>query len=158
MSKKLFEYNGYLGSAEISIEDSCAHGKILFINDVVTYESDSVKELEAEFRLAVDDYLETCIEIDKEPDKTMKGTFNVRIGAELHKKALIRSKSDGVTLNEVIKTSVEQYVNSAAEIHNHVNLNVHKHEAPKPTITTQTFETSPYPVWKQSKDLQHESH
>ena len=34
-------------------------GKILFISDLVTYEAQSPVELQKEFELAVDDYIET---------------------------------------------------------------------------------------------------
>ena len=33
---KHFHYNGYSGSAKISVEDSCLFGKIEYISDLVT--------------------------------------------------------------------------------------------------------------------------
>ena len=85
MSKSnLLKYNGYYGTAEYSFEDQCIWGKIQFINDVVTYESNSADDIQNQFERAVNDYLETCLEFGKEPDKTMPGSFNVRIGEELH--------------------------------------------------------------------------
>ena len=83
---KIFKYKGYIGSAEISVEDECLHGKILFIADLVTYEAEKFSDLKREFEDAIDDYLELCREIGKEPNKTMSGTFNVRVGVDLHKK------------------------------------------------------------------------
>ena len=80
---KYFEYNGYLGSCKVSIEDNCLHGKIEFISDLVNYEAQTTEELRKEFELAVDDYLTHCKEVGKSPDKTFKGSFNVRIGYEL---------------------------------------------------------------------------
>lgn len=157
-NNNLLKYKGYFGTVEYSIEDQCLWGKIQFINDSVTYESDSAEMMQKEFEAAVDDYIEFCAEVGKEPEKTMTGSFNVRIGPDLHKQALVRAKSDKVSLNDVMKKAIEQYVCSSAEIHNHVNVNVHKHEGSAPTVTTQTFETTPDYMWKPSKELQHGSH
>jgi predicted HicB family RNase H-like nuclease len=154
----LLKYKGYFGTVEFSFEDSCIWGKIQFINDVVTYESNNADNIQDQFESAVDEYLETCLEFGKEPDKTLSGTFNIRIGSELHKKALVRSKSDGITLNEVIKISVDQYVNSSTEIHHHVSFNVNKSEASESTITAQTFEKPSSYEWKPSKEIMYGNH
>ena len=52
---EMFTYQGYQGSVETSIEDDVLHGKILFINDLVTYEATTIKKLRQEFELAVPD-------------------------------------------------------------------------------------------------------
>lgn len=158
MKSKLLEYKGYCASINVSVEDGCLFGKVEFINDSIVFGADTVTELKATFEAEIDDYLEFCEEVGKDPDKTMTGSFNVRIGADLHKQAVMRAKTDDVTLNDVIKKSVEQYVNSTGDIHNHVSVNVHKHESSKPTITTQSFETTPSYLWKPSKEFQHGSH
>ena len=59
MSSQL-HYKGYVGSIEASTEDKCLFGKLLFIRALVNYEGQTVAELEAAFREAVDDYLQTC--------------------------------------------------------------------------------------------------
>ena len=61
-------------------------GKIEGINDFVNFEYADIQNVEKEFHEAVDDYLEFCKEVGKEPDKEYKGSFNVRISLELHKK------------------------------------------------------------------------
>ena len=111
---KYFEYKGYLGSCKVSIEDNCLHGKIEFISDLVNYEAQTTEELRKEFELAVDDYLEHCKEVGKAPDKTFKGSFNVRIGCELHQKATKKAENMGKTLNEYIKDIVKKDTESHA--------------------------------------------
>ena len=61
------------------------------INDLVDFECEDLKGVEKEFHEAVDDYLEFCKEVGKEPDKEYKGTFNVRISPELHKRLVTKS-------------------------------------------------------------------
>ncbi|EKT4102127.1 type II toxin-antitoxin system HicB family antitoxin [Stenotrophomonas maltophilia] len=97
-------------------------GKILFIDDLVTYESklsDGAEGLEAAFREAVDDYVETCAELGREPQKSLSGTFNVRITPELHKAARLRAVEDDATLNEVVAAAIHCYVNGGQRITNH---------------------------------------
>jgi len=61
------KYKNYYGSVEFSNEDSIFWGKIIGINDHITYEGDSVETLRNNFQEAVEDYFEICKEIGKEP-------------------------------------------------------------------------------------------
>ncbi len=69
------KYKGYYGLCKLSVENNIFHGKIEYINDLVTYEASTSVELEAAFHDAVDDYLETYGVLGKEPDKTMSDSF-----------------------------------------------------------------------------------
>lgn len=60
MSDKTLNYKGYRGSVEVSAEDDCLHGKLLFVNDLVTYEAVSPAALNQAFRDAVDFYIQKC--------------------------------------------------------------------------------------------------
>lgn len=63
------EYKGYQGSAEVDAETDVLVGKILFITDLVTYEAKTVQSLRKEFQAAVDDYLETCLQLGRDPQQ-----------------------------------------------------------------------------------------
>ncbi len=102
------EYKGYIGSVDFSAEDECFHGKLLFIRDLVTYEATTAKSLVKAFRCAVDDYLGTCEEQKKSPDKPFKGSLNVRLGPELHRAAALAAERDGIKLNELVKRAVSE--------------------------------------------------
>lgn len=56
IDEKLY-YRGFTGSVEYSEEDEVFHGKLLDIRDLVTYEADSISELNSEFISVVDDYV-----------------------------------------------------------------------------------------------------
>ena len=86
MKNNMIEYKGYHSTVEFDAETYTLRGKIEGINDLVTFESRDVSSIELEFHNAVDDYLEFCKEVGKEPDKEYKGSFNIRITPELHKK------------------------------------------------------------------------
>lgn len=124
----LMKYKGYCGTCEVSLEDGVLHGKIECINDLVTYEASTPAEIQVAFEEAVDDYLETCELIGKEPDKVMSGSFNVRVGSELHKKLYIESKKVGVSLNDFIKTSLSKSLDQKKEVHMHLHMPERKFE------------------------------
>lgn len=102
----ILEYKGYKGRVTFSAEDMVFHGTIEYINDLVTFEATSVEELEKEFKTAVDDYLETCRKLNIEPQKTFKGTFNVRIAPELHKKAAFLASKRNLSLNRLVEEAI----------------------------------------------------
>ena len=83
------------------------YGKLLGIDDLVNFEGASVKELKKAFHEAVNDYLETCEELGKEPNKTYKGTFNVRISTDLHKSAAVYAAMNNISLNDFVKTAID---------------------------------------------------
>ncbi|NIE98499.1 type II toxin-antitoxin system HicB family antitoxin [Pantoea sp. Acro-805] len=115
----LMKYKGYFGSIEVSLEDGVIHGKLECINDLITYEASTVPDLKKAFEAAVDDYLETCEELGKKPEKTMSGTFNVRIGESLHKEAYLASKAKKLSLNDFVRNAIRDALNGKNEIHYH---------------------------------------
>ena len=62
----LLTYKGYYTLIHFEAEDKVLYGKIEGIDDLVTFESESAKEIEKEFHDAVDDWLEFRKEIDNE--------------------------------------------------------------------------------------------
>jgi predicted HicB family RNase H-like nuclease len=125
------EYKGYHGSIEIDLESSILHGKILFVTDLVTYEGTSVSDVETEFQSAVDDYLETCQQLGRDPQQPFSGLFNVRVGPTLHRNAAMRAYRDGVKLNAVVVTALEQYLAGNTVKHSHTHehkVTVHMNE------------------------------
>ena len=103
----VMEYKGYYASVHFSGADDVFYGKLLGIDDLVNFEGASVKELKKAFHVAVDDYVETCEELGKEPNKTYKGTFNVRISTDLHKAAAVYAAINNISLNDFIKTAID---------------------------------------------------
>ena len=105
--KNMLFYKGYFGSIDFSAEDLLFFGKVEFIAPLISYEGESAKEIKQAFEAAVDDYLAMCAGNGIEPEKSCKGSFNVRIGNELHTKAAIDARQQGVSLNEFVKKAIE---------------------------------------------------
>jgi predicted HicB family RNase H-like nuclease len=110
--KTYFEYKGYLGSAEVDTEGNALVGKLLFIRDVIAYSATSLKDLEKAFHEAADDYLKTCTALGDEPDTPCKGTFNVRIGPDLHREVALVARAKGVGLNDFVCQALAAAVQS----------------------------------------------
>lgn len=106
----MLEHKGYFGSVEYSDEDEVFHGRLEFIRDLVTYEGTDAKSLKQAFHEAVDDYLALCAEEGRKPDVPLKGSFNVRPGRELHRRAMIFARRKGLNLNTVVSDALRHYL------------------------------------------------
>ena len=103
-------YKGYYGSVEFSDEDNVFFGRIIGINDRITYEGDNADALRHDFEEAVEEYIETCAQLGKEPEKAYKGTFNVRIEPMLHRQLALYSASNGRSLNSTVEEAIRNYI------------------------------------------------
>jgi predicted HicB family RNase H-like nuclease len=108
--KNVMRYKSFLGSIHFSSDDECFHGKIEGIDDLVSFEGRSVNELKARFKEAVEDYLELCRKVGKDLTRSYKGTFNVRVPPELHKQAVRKSVSEGISLNRLVRRALEKEI------------------------------------------------
>lgn len=103
----ILQYKGYYAEVHFSAEDEVFFGKLIGIGDLVTFESETVKGLKKNFAESVDDYLATCKTIGKSPEKTYKGSFNVRVPTDLHRKAAMFAAINKVTLNEFVRYALD---------------------------------------------------
>lgn len=102
------QYKGYIGSVEFSEEDSIFYGKVMGIRSLISYEGESARELLEDFHGAVDDYLESCKAEGKEPEVAFKGSFNIRISPELHKRIYIYAAAHQMSMNRYIEEILEK--------------------------------------------------
>ena len=106
--KDVLTYKGFIGFVHFSAEDKVFHGKIEGIDDLVTFEGQSVDELLKAFHEEVDDYIKLCKEIGKEPTRSYKGSFNVRISPETHRKVVEKATRMGLSLNQLVQKAIEK--------------------------------------------------
>jgi predicted HicB family RNase H-like nuclease len=102
------EHQGFYGIVDYSNEDEVFHGRIVGINDLVTFEGDSVTSLKNSFIEAVEDYITLCQEVGKSPLKSFKGSFNVRLTPELHRKAFVSAAVNHVSLNAFVELAIAE--------------------------------------------------
>ena len=109
------EYKGYIGSVEFSEADRVFFGKVQGIRSLISYEGTNAEELLDDFHGAVDDYLALCEAEGTKPETAYKGSLNVRLGEELHRRAAIYAVTHRQSLNSFIEEAVrEKLVSSRA--------------------------------------------
>ena len=100
------EYDGFIGSVHYSSRDETFFGKLEGVNDLITFEGSTVRELKKSFVEAVKDYQSLCRETGKDVLKSFKGSFNVRIPPDMHMQVFTRAKMEGKNLNEFVQEAI----------------------------------------------------
>ena len=99
---KTMRYKGYAARIEYSDKDGCFVGHIAAIRDVVGFHGESVAELRSAFEEAVDDYLETCATLGKEPQKSYSGKLMLRIPPDIHAAVATAAETSGKSINQLV--------------------------------------------------------
>jgi len=94
------QYNGYSARIEFDAEDEIFFGHIAGIADIIGFHADTVSDLKVAFHEAVDDYIETCAKIGKEPQKPYSGKMMFRVDPDVHRRAALAAELSGKSLNE----------------------------------------------------------
>jgi predicted HicB family RNase H-like nuclease len=102
----MIEYNGYTGVFEFDPSIDAFHGRVVGLQDVVTFQGRSLEELRREMAESVEDYLELCAEAGKDPDKPYRGEFLVRTTPEVHRAAAVNAEAAGMSLNAWVETAI----------------------------------------------------
>ena len=100
-------YKGYVGEVEYDDECKIFSGSVINTKTVITFQGTSVEELNKEFQLSVDDYLDWCKQDGIDPEKPYSGKLNVRLNPNTHQRAAIKAKTMGISLNRFIEKSIE---------------------------------------------------
>lgn len=111
----VMNYKGYSARVEFDSEDEIFFGKIAGINDVVGFHADTVVGLKEAFHEAVDDYLETCATVGKEPQKPYSGKMMFRVNPSIHRKAAIAAELSGKSLNQWAEEALDEAASNYAE-------------------------------------------
>lgn len=106
----LLSYKKYNGTVEYSDEDECLFGKVIGIKSLISYEGTSVQELKKDFENTIDEYLADCKARGIEPEMPYKGSFNVRINPDLHRRIALYAIQHGKSLNAAVEEAIKEMV------------------------------------------------
>ncbi len=81
-------YKGYTASMVFDAEDKVNVGRVLDIDDIISFHGESVAEFEANFHAAIEDYLAASRDLGSAPEKPASGKVMLRIAPEVHAAAL----------------------------------------------------------------------
>lgn len=101
-------YKGYTARIEYDDEDGIFFGRIAGISDGVGFHADTVEDLCAAFHEAVEDYIETCAKVGKDPQKDYSGKMMFRVDPEVHRKAALAAELAGKSLNQWAEEALEK--------------------------------------------------
>jgi predicted HicB family RNase H-like nuclease len=93
-------YKGYTARVEFDERDNILVGRLLGIQDMVSFHADNVADLRAAFEEAVDDYLEACARVGKKPQRPASGKLMLRVPPEIHAAAAVAAQAAGKSLNQ----------------------------------------------------------
>lgn len=104
----ILSYRGYQATATFEDDRIVIH--VLHVDDHLVAECTDATQVRRVFHELIDDYLEDCKLVGKEPDKPYKGVFNVRVSPDLHRSAARSATSLEMTLNDFVGRALESYV------------------------------------------------
>lgn len=107
-------HKGFIGVFNYIEDEDILFGKIEGIRDLVTFEGESIQEVKAAFKYMVEEYIAHCKEVGKEPLKSFKGSFNVRLPVDLHRDAALKAVSNNMNLNQFVQKAIEKAVKELA--------------------------------------------
>ena len=93
-------YKGYSARIEFDADDELFFGKLAGVADVIGFHADTVVGLKQAFHEAVDDYVETCRKLGKDPQKPYSGKMMFRVDPEIHARAARAAELAGKSLNQ----------------------------------------------------------
>ena len=110
--KDAMTHRGYTARIGFDAQDRIFFGRLAGINDVVTFHGETVDELEAAFKEAVDDYLATCAKLGDKPDRPYSGKLTLRVSPSIHAEIAAAAANAGKSLNKWVVDTLDQVVHS----------------------------------------------
>ena len=93
-------YNGYTARMEFDAEDKIIVGRVIDIDNIITFHGESVVEFEAAFKTAVDGYIHACEQLGQAAEKPASGRLMLRVSPVVHAAAVKASARSGQSLNK----------------------------------------------------------
>ena len=106
--KNAMTYKGYTARIDFDGDDRIFFGRLAGIRDIITFHGETVAELEAAFKEAVEDYLETCVKLGEEPNKPYSGKLTLRIPPSVHAAIATEAETSGKSLNKWVTDILDQ--------------------------------------------------
>jgi predicted HicB family RNase H-like nuclease len=112
--KNVMNYKGYTARIEFDERDNVFTGKIIGIADSITFHGETVEELRADFKAAIEHYLADCAATGRKPLRTASGKLMLRVSPEVHAKALATAKTAGKSLNQWAEEVLDKAATTAS--------------------------------------------
>lgn len=106
----VLRYKDFIGTVNFSAEDGVFYGKIEGIKSMVSFEGETVQELEEDFKTAVDDYIEYCKRHNITPQKSYTGKISIQITPAEHSIIAAIAKTRGISVNAFVRNAISREI------------------------------------------------
>ena len=93
-------YKGYTARVEYDPRDEIFVGRVLGIENRITFHGATVATLRHDFRAAIDHYLADGVARGRAPQKPYSGKILLRVAPEVHARAAMTAEAQGKSLNQ----------------------------------------------------------
>jgi len=105
-------YKGFTARVEFSADDEVFFGRVLGIDDIVTFHADTVGELKASMAGMIDFYIETRAKKGKKIKKNYSVELMFRLPSELHARIAEAAANKGISIDEFGKEVFESAISN----------------------------------------------
>ena len=93
-------YRGYTASMVFDQQDKIIVGRVLDVDDIISFHGESVAQFESNFHEVIEDYLAASKVLGSPPEKPASGKLMLRIAPAVHAAALKAAARSGISLNK----------------------------------------------------------
>lgn len=93
-------YKGYVARVEFDPRDEIFVGRVLGIEDRISFHGETVAKLRAGFHASIDHYVADCAATGRAPQKPYSGKILLRLPPEVHARAAMKAEARGKSLNQ----------------------------------------------------------
>ena len=93
-------YKGYAARVEYDPRDEIFVGRVLGIEDRITFHGTTVAKLRRDFHAAIDHYLADCASRGRRAQKPYSGKILLRVSPEVHARVATTAEAQGKSLNQ----------------------------------------------------------
>lgn len=102
------QYKGYTARMDFDTDDKIIVGRVLDIDDIITFHAASVSGFEVAFHKAVDSYIAACKQLQQDAEKPASGRLMLRVDPAVHAAAVKASARSGQSLNKWAEKTLKQ--------------------------------------------------
>ena len=109
-SRKMLSYKGYVAKIRPDLKNSKFIGRVVGINDLITFEGENLIELQEELEKSVDSYLDLCNELGIKAEKEYSGKITYRTDPKTHKKMVQVAAMKNISINTLIDNAIKNEI------------------------------------------------
>ncbi|MBI9084561.1 MAG: type II toxin-antitoxin system HicB family antitoxin [Desulfobacterales bacterium] len=100
-------YKGYMAIIEPDLDDGILVGRAINTRDIIGFHGETIAEAVKSFHSVIDEYLEDCERLGKNPNKPYSGKFSLRLSPKLHSDIACAAGRAGKSLNQWVTDTLD---------------------------------------------------